>query len=177
LEPAYIDQRAMPAMRRLLVPIEWLIALVILFEEWGWEPIQQVMEQLARRPAVAALERRVASLPPQWALLVFVLPSVVLLPVNVLGLWLTGEGQALAGTTLIVGAKLVSTSLVARVFTLTRPALLQMGWFATVCARWQRWSEALLAPVRASWVWRMGREMKRRWAAFRSLHADGRKWP
>ena len=35
------------------------VALVILFEEWGWEPLQRLMARLARLPLLAWLERRV----------------------------------------------------------------------------------------------------------------------
>jgi hypothetical protein len=155
-------------LRQLAVPLEWLLALVILFEEWGWEPMQRFMERLALWPGVMWLERRIASLPPAFALAAFALPSLMLLPVNLAGVWLVGEGRALSGSVVIVAAKLVSTSLVGRIFMLTRPVLLQLGWFARAYARWQIWEAALLAPVRASWVWQTGRALKQRWRQWRS---------
>ncbi|MGZ8216831.1 hypothetical protein [Methylomagnum sp.] len=151
----------------LALPFEWLLALVILFEEWGWGPLQRCMARLARWPAVASVERRIGALPPMAALPVFALPSLLLLPVNLFALWLAGEGRAALGTALIVAAKLVGTSLVARIFTLTRPALLELPWFARLYRRWQSFEAALLAPIRASWVWRTGRAFKRRWAEWR----------
>jgi len=156
----------------LALPLKWLVALVILFEEWGWEPFQRFMAQLARWPAVARLERRIASLPPSAALVAFALPSLVLLPVNLLGLWLTGQGLAVWGTVLIVAAKLVGTTLVGRVFTLTRSTLLELPWFARLYRRWQVWEAALLAPVRASWIWQAGRALKRLWRGWRSRVAE-----
>jgi len=72
---------------------------------------------------------------------------------------------------LIVGAKLLGTAIVARLFALTQPALMSMPWFATVYARWTAWKDALLLRVRASWAWRTGRAIKRRasrrWRAWR----------
>lgn len=158
-------------LRAVIAPLEWLIALVILFEEWGWEPMQRFMARLARWPAVARVEARVAALPPGWALVAFALPSLLLLPVNILGVWLVGEGRAIAGPLVIVGAKMLSTTLIARVFTLTRPVLLQLAWFARLYHGWQAWQAALLAPVRASWLWRTGRELRRRWRAWRSARS------
>lgn len=155
-------------LRRLAVPLEWLLALVILFEEWGWEPLQRFMAQLAQWPAVAWVERRIAALPPAAALLVFALPSVVLLPVNLAALWLIGQGRTFSGPLLLGIAKLAATTLVARVFVLTRPALMRLPWFADFYHRWQVWEAALLAPVRASWLWQAARTLKRRWNDWRS---------
>ncbi len=150
-------------LQPLAVPLEWLLGLVILFEEWGWEPLQRFMARLARWPAVARLENRIAALPPSAALPAFVLPSILLLPVNLLGLWLTGEGRTLLGPLVVIAAKLAATTLVGRVFTLTRPALMQLPWFARLYHRWLVWEAALLAPIRASWVWRAGRAARQRW--------------
>ena len=158
-------------LRCLIAPLEWSIALVILFEEWGWEPMQRLMVRLARLPAMAALERRIASLPPGGALVAFALPTLLMLPVNVFGVWLVGQGQALAGPLVIIAAKLISTTLIARVFTLTRPVLMELRWFAHFYAGWKRWEAALVEPVRASWLWRTGRELRGRWRAWRAARA------
>lgn len=151
----------------LALPIEWLLALILLFEEWGWEPLQRFMERLARWPAVAWVEHRIGALPPMIALPVFALPSLLLFPVNLFALWLVGQGQAALGTALIVAAKLVGTTLVVRIFTLTRPALMELAWFARLYRHWQVFEAALLTPIRASWPWRAGRALKRRWAEWR----------
>ncbi len=155
-------------LRRLAVPLEWLLALVILFEEWGWEPLQRFMARLGRWPAVAWVECRIAALAPASALLVFALPSIVLLPVNLAALWLIGQGRTVSGPLLLGVAKLAATTLVARLFTLTRPALLRLPWFAELYRRWQVWEAALLAPVRASWLWQAARTLKHRWSEWRS---------
>ena len=141
---------------------EALIALVILFEEWGWVPLQRALAWVGRLPPLAWVERRIAALPPYAALAVFVLPTLLLVPVKVAALWLIGIGKTSAGLTLIVMAKLVGTALVARLFQLTRPSLMQLAWFAKAYARWTAWKERLLAHVRASWAWRVGRVIKRR---------------
>lgn len=140
-----------------------LVALVILFEEWGWVPLQRLMATIARLPPLAWLERRIAALPPYAALVIFFVPALTLLPVKLLALWLMGQGQRLLGVLLIVLAKLVGTAIVARLFALTQPALMRMPWFARTYGRWSVWKEALLARVRASWAWRAGRVVKRRW--------------
>ena len=141
-----------------------VLALIVLFEEWGWEPLQRAAAAVARLPPLAWLERRIAALPPGAALAVFVLPSLALVPVKLAALWLIGHGHAGLGLTLVVVAKLVGTAVVARLFELTRPALLRLAWFARLYGRWSAYKATLLAWVRASWAWRTGRVLRRRWA-------------
>ena len=148
-------------LQRLKGLASWLLALVVLFEEWGWEPLQRALGALAKLPIIGAMERWVGRLPPRAALAVFVLPSLLLLPVKVLALWLIGNGHALLGAATVIGAKLVGTALVARLFTLTRPALMQLAWFARLYDRWVAWKDTAMAQVRASWPWRASRVMKR----------------
>ena len=145
-----------------------LLALLILFEEWGWEPLQRALAKLGRLPLLRQLEALVARLPPYAALVAFCLPALALLPVKLAALALIAHGQRLSGLVVIVLAKLVGTAIVARLFTLTRPALMQLPWFVRLHGRWTAWKDALLARVRASWAWRWGRVVKRqarqRWA-------------
>jgi len=149
-------------LRWLRRGFEALLALVILFEEWGWEPLHRAMLWLGRWPPLAWLERRVGALPPYAALAVFLLPTLLLLPIKLLALWLIGQGRAGLGLLVIVIAKLAGTALLAWLFQLTQPALMQLTWFAHWYGRWTAWKQAVLAQVRASWAWRFGRVVKRR---------------
>ena len=111
-------------------------------------------------------------MPPRVALLVFLLPALLLLPVKLGALWLIAQHQVWLGLLLIVLAKLLGTAIVARLFTLTRPALLRLPWFAALYQRWVVWKDALLVWVRASRIWRLGRAAKgglrQRWARLRA---------
>jgi hypothetical protein len=149
-------------LRWLRRAFEALIALLILFEEWGWEPLKRAMAWVMGWGPLAWIERGIARLPPYAALVVFFLPALLLLPVKLAALWLIGQGQKLLGLAVIVIAKVAGTALVARLFHLTQPALMALPWFARLYARWTAWKEALLARVRASWAWRVGRVVKRR---------------
>lgn len=138
------------------------LAIIIVFEEWGWRPLVELLGRLARLRPLAMAEAAVARLPPYPALAVFVLPSLLLLPLKLLALWLIAHGHVLMASLLFVGAKLVGTALVARIFMLTRPALMQLGWFARIYNVIMPWKEAITAQVRASWAWRYGRVVKAR---------------
>jgi len=149
------------------------LALLILFEEWGWEPLQRAVAWVGRLPVLRQLEAAIARLPPYGALAVFAVPSLLLVPVKLLGLWLVTRGHGVLAVAMILTAKLGGTAVVARLFELTRPALMQLAWFAALHARWLGFKEPLLARVRASWIWRNGRALKQamarrlaRWRAY-----------
>ena len=148
-----------------------VLGLLILFEEWGWEPLQRVLAAIGRWPLLRQLEAAIGRAPPRLAVLILLLPTLLLLPVKLLALWFIGQGHRLLGLAVIVLAKLVGTAVVARLFALTRPALMRLAWFARLYGRWHAWKEGLLAQVRASWLWRTARAVKRllrlRWARWR----------
>ena len=141
--------------------IQWSVALVVLFEEWGWEPLARLMARLARLPVIGWLERRVAGLPPGGALAVFLAPGLMLLPVKLAALALVSHGHVFTGISVIVLAKLIGTALVARIFQLTQPALMRLAWFARLHGQWTAWKDIAVARVRASRAWRVGRWIRR----------------
>jgi hypothetical protein len=146
----------------LRTTLQILLALIIVFEEWGWRPLADLLGRLARWRPWAALEYAIARLPPYAALLAFVLPSLLLLPLKFLALFLIANRQFMLASVLFIAAKLVATGLVARLFALTQPALMQIGWFAWTYDTVMPWKEALTEHVRASWPWRVARLWKER---------------
>lgn len=59
-----------------------LLALLILFEEWGWVPLQRVLAHIGRWPGLRWVEGWVRTLPPWGAVAVFVLPTTCCCPSN-----------------------------------------------------------------------------------------------
>lgn len=137
-----------------------LIAVILLFEEWGWEPLAALFARLARLPLWAWMERGITRLPPWAALLAFGVPMLALLPVKLAALYLFGQGHAGLGLALLLGAKLLGTAVLARLFQLTQPALMQLGWFARWYPRWKAWKDGLIERVRQSAPWRAGQRIK-----------------
>ena len=68
-------------LRKLLSPLNGLLALLILFEEWGWEPLQRMLARIGRWPGLRWIEGCVRRMPPWAAVILFVVPAAVLLPV------------------------------------------------------------------------------------------------
>jgi hypothetical protein len=151
-------------LKGLGIVLRWIftpfIALLLVFEEWGWEPLAALLARLARLPLWARIERWIAGLPRWGALIVMGAPTLALFPIKLLALYFLGNGQAVIGTTVLVVAKLVGTALLARLFQITQPALMQFAWFAKWYPRWKAWKDNLMAQVRASAVWRAGRRIK-----------------
>jgi hypothetical protein len=171
----------MPKPHWLLIPVRWLahlgtwlLAVLVAFEEWGWEPLQHVLARIGRWPGFRWIEGFVRTLPPWAALALFVLPSLLLLPIKLLALWAMGHGHVGLGMLIILAAKVVGTAVLARLFTLTRPALMQLHWFAWLYTRWVGFKDPLLARARASWPWRAARAIKRRLST--RLRVLGRLW-
>jgi len=140
-----------------------LLALLILFEEWGWEPLQRLLARIGRWPGLRWIEGWVRSLPPWAAVALFALPTALLLPIKLLALWAIGRGHVVLGMLVIVLAKVVGTAVVARLFTLTQPALKQLRWFAWTHAHWMQLKHAVLERAHASWAWRVARVIQRQW--------------
>lgn len=164
-------QAAKPVLRTAL---QVVLALLILLEEWGWRPLADLLGRLARWRPWAQFEHGIALLPPYAALVVFVLPTTLLLPLKFLAILLVAKGQFVLAALLFATAKVVATALIARLFLLTQPALMQIGWFAWCYDRFMPWKEALVDYVRASWVWRVARVWKER--ARRLMRVQWRRW-
>ena len=120
--------------RVLLTPLVWLAAVVFLIEEAIWDWTAKIMAGLGALRAIHAVERRIAALPPYWAFFAFLLPSGILVPAKLFGLHAIASGHWLLGSTIFIIAKVVGLALFSRIFNLTRPALMQLAWFASFYA-------------------------------------------
>lgn len=141
--------------------LEFLLALVILFEEWGWDPLKRLMLRIMSLPLLLQIDRGISRLPPYAALAVLLLPSLFLVPVKLAALWLVHRGHVGAGLAIILCAKVAGTAVVAHFFHLTQPALMKLSWFARLYTRWTEWKESLLARVRSSWSYKRAVELKK----------------
>ena len=139
-----------------------LFALLLLFEEWGWDPLSRLLYRMARLPVWSQIERLIVRLPPYAALCVFAVPVLALIPIKLLAWYWVSQGHAVLGLSVVVAAKVLGTAIAARLFQLTQPALMQLAWFNRGYTRWKRWKDDLTARVRASAVWRKARFGRRR---------------
>ena len=118
----------------LLAPFTWTVAIIFLIEEAIWDWSAALMARLGAIRLVHAVEARIAALPPRWALFTFLLPSITLIPAKIIALHTIASGHWLIGVAILGMAKLVGMALFSRIFNLTRPALMQLPWFAGLYA-------------------------------------------
>ena len=140
-----------------------LAALWFLLEEFGWYPLAAWLGRLAHWPPLARLEQRIARLPPRAALLLFLLPAALLLPVKLLAVQLMHGGRPLAGLAVIVAAKLAGTAVGGRLFVLMRPQLMTLRRFARAMAWWRQTRRRVRRALEASAAWRAMRAAVKRW--------------
>ncbi|OON61067.1 hypothetical protein B0920_19255 [Massilia sp. KIM] len=148
---------------RPLAPLVHLAALVLLAEAWTWEVGARWAAALAAWPPLRRLEEHVSRLPAWAALTAFLLPGLLLLPVKLLALLAIGHGHAGAGIAGFVAAKLGGAAVVARIYLLTRPTLLGVGWFARCHGAFLAFSDRLLSLLRASPFYLRARRLVAAW--------------
>jgi len=114
------------ALEVLLVPVA---AAVVFFEDVLLHYLGLAMAAIARWPPIARIETWLVGLPPWAALIAFVAPSTLVLPVKLAAVWFAMQGKFVLATGAIVLGKVVATALVARLYKILRPTLLQLSWY------------------------------------------------
>jgi len=151
--------RLIHALRTLGI---WAVALLLLFEEWGWQHLAALLAWIGRLPGLRWIERRIRGLTPYQSLALFAIPVLALLPLKLLALYWLGQGHVLLGLSVILAAKIGGTALTARLFMLTQPTLMRLPWFARLFTRWMAWKTRVLDSLRHSPVWQTARQWVQR---------------
>jgi hypothetical protein len=120
-------------LRRLLQPIWVLLAVIFLIEAWLWDHLEPivawVVAKIPLRAFKAWLAERVDTLSPAMTLIVFIVPVIPLFPLKLVGLWLLAHEYWFSAIFTILFAKFLGVGVTAFIFDVTRPKLLEMGWF------------------------------------------------
>jgi hypothetical protein len=140
-------------MRRLLRPLWYLLAAILLVEAWLWDSLAPVVAWFVRVLPFRALKEAIASgiarLPSWLTLFVFAIPGLILLPFKLLGLWLIGTGHPVLGIATFFLAKTVGLAVTAFLFETCRPKLMELAWFRRfydLVMRGRVWAHRMLAP-------------------------------
>lgn len=154
--------------RLLAAPFVFLAAVIILIEDWLWDDLARMAAAIGRLPVLHQIEVLITKLPPYAALVFFAVPSLLLVPVKLLALYFISHGHAIFGFLTVVGAKIAGTALVARVFTLTRPKLMRIAWFAWTYARFVAFKARVYEVIKSTAIYRAAhRQMVRLRAALK----------
>src|SRR5215475_5142370 len=139
--------------RLLAAPFVLIAAIVILFEEWLWDDLQRLA--VARLPLFRQIESFIAGLPPYAALAMFGAPSLLLIPVKLVALYSIAHGQPALGLAAVIGAKIVGTALIARIYALTHPNLMRILWFARLYERFMAFKTRIHEAIRSTVFYKM----------------------
>jgi hypothetical protein len=146
--PASLIRRIARAL--LAVPA----ALWIFVEEWLWNRMLALTGALAKLPPIHWVEMQITRLPAYLALIAFLIPVAVLLPFKLAAFWLIAHGKGVLGMVVFIVAKIIGTAFLARIFTLTKPALMTIAWFARLYTAITSWKLRLYDYVRTLPIYR-----------------------
>ena len=155
------------------MPLVYLVGVAVVLEEAFWRAGNWIGGWAARLPLARLFEKMIVALPPWAAVCAFVLPGIVLTPVKLLALLAIANGHAVAGLATYVVVKLASAALVARIYALALPKLLEVAWFSLWHGRVLDFKNMHLERARATRIWcRMARALD---DARRALRQTGRQ--
>lgn len=144
------------ALELILMPVA---AAIVFIEDVLLHYLGVAMAAFAKWPPVARLEAWFARLPPWAALIAFVAPSTLVLPIKLAAVFFALHGKLALATASILLGKMLATALVARLYKILRPTLVTMPWFL-VSETWLfRWRDRLYAFVRALPAWQKMKAM------------------
>jgi hypothetical protein len=141
-------------MRRLLQPLWVLLAIIFLIEAWLWDHLEPIVARVVALIPLRAfklwLAEQVDTLSPAMTLIVFAVPIITLFPLKLVGLWLLANEYWAGAVGTILFAKFLGVGVTAFVFDVTKPKLLQMGWFRKlydIISNLRRRARVLVEPV------------------------------
>jgi hypothetical protein len=151
-----MKQHLKRALQMALVPFA---AAIVFFEQTLIRYLNRVTAAIAAWPPIARLEAWLVRLPPYWALLTFVAPSVLILPVKLSAFWFGMHHRyGLALASVIVG-KLLATAILARLYRILRPTLIAIPWFAWADTKFFAWRDRAYAFVKSLPGWQKAQAM------------------
>lgn len=141
------------------------LALILIFEEWLWDILTLLGRKLTEWLRLDRFDRWLTQCSPGAALLSLGLPVVLLFPVHIEILRLVAHGLYARALGLELVVKLVSTLLIARIFTTARAQLLTfhlIAWVYDTVMHWLRWAHDRIVDTT---VYRIARRLKARASA------------
>ncbi|MCB1540592.1 MAG: hypothetical protein KDJ25_07000 [Rhodoblastus sp.] len=176
-----------------------VLAAIFLIEAWLWDVLGGLVARFVAALPIAAFRRRLQhltdTLPPAFALALFIIPVLVVLPFKIAGLALIAGGRIFAGGLVFLAAKTAGLGVTAFIFDVCHARLMTLPGFARFYAlviAFRDWAHAKVDPykmvirarvveLRAKLHERFASQspsLMRRFAALRTrAHTRGRETP
>ncbi|HMN73356.1 MAG TPA: hypothetical protein PKA55_15960 [Rhodoblastus sp.] len=188
----------MAPMQTRLTRFLWtLLAAIFLIEAWLWDVFGGAVKAIVAALPIAALRRLMQKLidtmPAGFALALFIIPILVVLPFKIAGLALIAGGRVLSGGCVFLAAKTIGLGVTAFVFDVCHARLMTLPWFARFYAlviSFRDWAHTKVDPYKTAIRERVAElraglrarfsshapSLMRKLAAFRArVHARGRE--
>lgn len=144
-------------MKKILLS---LLAIFLLIEEWLWDSLTALGRLLSQWLHLKQFEQWLSQTTAAMALVAFIIPLLIVAPINLVAFKLLANGLILQSILMEVLAKLLGTLLVARVFALTKPQLLTFNFLRvtyTAITQWLQWAHRKIAETA---VYRWAKQFK-----------------
>jgi hypothetical protein len=138
------------AFELLIVP---LAAAVVFVEQVLIGMLNTITAVVARWTPIAALEAWLVKQPRWVALVAFVMPSILILPIKFSAIYFVAHHRFGLAIAAVVIGKMLATAIVARLYVVLRPTLMTIGWFARLDTWFFFWRDRAYAFVRALPPW------------------------
>jgi|SRR3954469_16504714 hypothetical protein len=145
-----MKQHLKRALQMALVPFA---VAIVFFEQTLIRYLNRVTAAIAGWPPIARLEASLMRLPPYWALLTFVAPSLLILPIKLAAFWFGMHGRYGLALASVIFGKLLATAIVARLYRILRPTLMSIRWFAWADTKFFAWRDRAYAFVKSLPAW------------------------
>jgi hypothetical protein len=144
-------------MKKILLSI---LAVILIIEEWLWDGLSAFGHFLIGLLRLDDFERWLSQVSPNVALVAFMVPVLIVTPINLYALRLLAHGLILQGILLEIVAKLLGTLLVSRVFTLTNNQLLSFRLLAVIYSTVMRWLNWAHQKITDTTVYKLAKALK-----------------
>ena len=143
-------------MQSRLTRFLWtVLAAIFLVEAWLWDVLGGLVSAIVRILPLAALKRAlqkmIDTLPATFALGLFIVPVLLVLPFKIAGLALIAGGRVVSGGCVFMLAKSVGLGVTAFVFDVCHGRLMTLPWFARLYGlviRWRDWAHTKVDPYK-----------------------------
>ena len=152
------------------------LAAIFLIEDLLVRSFGAAMGVFARLALVARFETWAKTLQPWQALLLFLLPVVIFLPVHLLAIWAFATRRAMLGIGIYIAGKLMATAVVGRILIVCRPTLMQYRWFARASDWVTRTRARIHDAITATAVWQAYEAARARIHAVTARFRGGAGW-
>jgi hypothetical protein len=135
-----------------------LAAIWMLFEDWVWDTIVDLMTEVGRLKIINRFESFLTRQNQYLLLTLFTFPFLIVIPAKLYGLYLIADGKVIRGVTIFIVAEVLITALVTRLFIISKDKLLQIKAFKTFYDWFKDKKEWLYSELRKLRAWQLARE-------------------